>query len=325
MAEEQILKKQRVDESDPAGGPAAGTRKTRPCAKFFSVSGCPYWSGCNFLHSNPTGAPIAGLPMASRAQAAPMGGYGAGAEHTGPDARRKTKLCNKFQSATGCPFGDKCNFAHGDHEVSQSRPAGMAGGKRTYDTMNPMGTQYPQQQQQYQQYSQYPQYGQAQDAYGSVAMANATMTIRADAVGVVIGKGGANVKQINAMSGARVKIADASDSNSTTRVVEMSGTVEQITVAQDLVRAFVNQFQTSQAAGGGMPPNMAGAAAGGQKVAPLNFKTRMCENFAKGACNYGDRCHFAHGDQDMRGDQLAAAAGAGAQPQSIGPEAQPHQ
>jgi hypothetical protein len=70
----------------------------------------------------------------------------------------------------------------------------MAVGKRTYDTMcTPVPTaaaavlwasQYPQQQQQYQQFSQYPQYGQAQDAYGSVAMANATMTIRADAVGM---------------------------------------------------------------------------------------------------------------------------------------------
>mmetsp|Transcript_29936 Transcript_29936/g.65446 ORF Transcript_29936/g.65446 Transcript_29936/m.65446 type:complete len:317 (-) Transcript_29936:1246-2196(-) len=307
MAElEQAAKKQRVEESsEPTAGPPTSTRKTKPCAKFFSVSGCPYWSGCNFMHANPTGMPLMQTP--ARTQMSSMGGYGMGPE--GDQSRRKTKLCNKFNTPGGCPFGSKCSFAHGEHELNTARPGGT---KRAYDAMSAMGggAGMPQQP----MYSQYPSYGASQsDMYGAtVAMATATMTIRADAVGVVIGKGGANVKQINSMSGARVKIADATDPNQTTRVVEMSGTVEQITVAQDLVRHFVSQYQATAAA----------AAAGGVKQPPPNFKTKLCENFLKGSCNYGDRCHFAHGEQDLHGQQvvLPAPAGPVEQPQYQQPQ-----
>eukprot|EP00976_Prorocentrum_cordatum_P100197 1192135-Prorocentrum_minimum.AAC.1 len=67
---EQAAKKQRVEESD-----AAAQRKTKPCAKFFSVSGCPYWDGCNFMHANPTGIPL----VSSRPLGMPSyGGGGSG-------------------------------------------------------------------------------------------------------------------------------------------------------------------------------------------------------------------------------------------------------
>ncbi|GKD82638.1 zinc finger CCCH domain-containing protein 14-like protein, partial [Tanacetum coccineum] len=29
------------------------------------------------------------------------------------------------------------------------------------------------------------------------------------------------------------------------------------------------------------------------------MKTKMCENFAKGQCTFGDRCHFAHGPEEL--------------------------
>ena len=31
-----------------------------------------------------------------------------------------------------------------------------------------------------------------------------------------------------------------------------------------------------------------------------NYKTKLCENFLKGACTFGDRCHFAHGETEQR-------------------------
>ena len=31
--------------------------------------------------------------------------------------RYKTSLCQKFSSGQGCPYGDKCQFAHGEHEL----------------------------------------------------------------------------------------------------------------------------------------------------------------------------------------------------------------
>jgi hypothetical protein len=50
----------------------------------------------------------------------------------------------------------------------------------------------------------------------------------------------------------------------------------------------------AQAAGGGMPvaPRPAGP--------PSNVKTRLCQHFARGQCQYGERCHFAHGEAELR-------------------------
>lgn len=33
---------------------------------------------------------------------------------------------------------------------------------------------------------------------------------------------------------------------------------------------------------------------------PLNYKTRMCVRFEAGSCPFGDRCHFAHGQEELR-------------------------
>jgi hypothetical protein len=35
----------------------------------------------------------------------------------GPLSNRKTRLCMKFKQMGTCPYGDKCNFAHGNHEL----------------------------------------------------------------------------------------------------------------------------------------------------------------------------------------------------------------
>jgi len=58
--------------------------------------------------------------------------------------------------------------------------------------------------------------------------------------------------------------------------------------------------------GGGGPParkgsgfRQGGGGAGGGGGGN-NFKTKMCENFAKGQCSFGERCHFAHGAMELR-------------------------
>ena len=52
----------------------------------------------------------------------------------GDQSRRKTKLCNKYNTPGGCPFGAKCSFAHGEHELVAARPSA----KRSYDAMSAM-------------------------------------------------------------------------------------------------------------------------------------------------------------------------------------------
>lgn len=49
-----------------------------------------------------------------------------------------------------------------------------------------------------------------------------------------------------------------------------------------------------------------GAGSRGGRLGSHNYKTRMCDNFMKGACNFGPRCHFAHGHQELREAQAAA-------------------
>lgn len=33
----------------------------------------------------------------------------------------KTKLCNKYKPHLGCPYGPRCVFAHGEHELRSRR------------------------------------------------------------------------------------------------------------------------------------------------------------------------------------------------------------
>ncbi|KAH7677360.1 CCCH zinc finger domain-containing protein [Dioscorea alata] len=99
--------------------------KPKPCMKFFSTSGCPFGESCHFLHYVPGGlsslgvAPVASLSAASSAanQRKPAG---PGGDPSVTVNGFKTKLCNKFNTAEGCRFGDKCHFAHGESDL---RPA----------------------------------------------------------------------------------------------------------------------------------------------------------------------------------------------------------
>mmetsp|Transcript_25389 Transcript_25389/g.47930 ORF Transcript_25389/g.47930 Transcript_25389/m.47930 type:complete len:360 (+) Transcript_25389:77-1156(+) len=336
MPDNPAMKKARTGSDLPsgpkAGQPVAqGVRKTKPCAKFFSVHGCPYWSGCNFSHTAPPGTNPATLsqelgvthgiqPSFQSGQYNPFGApnNGGGPAPTDPTVKRKTRLCNKFSTPAGCPFGDRCSFAHGDSELQAGKSGGM---KRSFDNMQAgmgmggmgmgpggmgmggpggMGMGGPG--------------GMGMGGPGGMGMggmgggsmynmtggaithatASATMSIRAEAVGVVIGKGGCNVRQINQVSGARVKILDADEKNTAIRTIEMHGSVEQIQTAQLLVQAFVAQFQQQSGVAAGP---MVGVKGNNQ---PVNLKTRLCDNFTKGSCTYGDRCHFAHGDSDLR-------------------------
>ncbi|XP_077226501.1 zinc finger CCCH domain-containing protein 31-like isoform X1 [Tasmannia lanceolata] len=121
--------------------------KPKPCMKFFSTSGCPFGESCHFSHYIPGGlsslglAPIVSLSAASAAAAqrkapAPVGdpsvtvnGY-------------KTKLCNRFNTAEGCRFGDKCHFAHGESDLRAPNNMSRGSNMRTMSE-GPSGTGSP--------------------------------------------------------------------------------------------------------------------------------------------------------------------------------------
>lgn len=48
-----------------------------------------------------------------------------GAGQRGPHPNFKSKLCKRFQESGHCNFGERCGFAHGDHDLRQSGTYGQ--------------------------------------------------------------------------------------------------------------------------------------------------------------------------------------------------------
>ncbi|KAG0567054.1 hypothetical protein KC19_7G106800 [Ceratodon purpureus] len=297
--------------------------KTKPCTKFFSTSGCPYGEGCHFLHYVPGGIAALGMlpigvgtPTAltpTSAMRTVLGGFGPTATTnllgttTDPSVTvggYKTRLCNKFSTTEGCRFGDKCHFAHGESDL---RPSNVRSngvdylGNCTYQNW----LSYFQEQGAYANggatqllppVANAIYYGEptppgvpataAAAAYGLNNGANTKISIEAVLAGAIIGKAGANVKQISRLTGCKLSIRDH-ESNASMRNVEMEGTYEQIERATEMVRQFLTHRDVAV-------PLRAAA------IASHNYKTKLCENFSQGTCTFADRCHFAHGATELR-------------------------
>ena len=69
-----------------------------------------------------------------------------------------------------------------------------------------------------------------------------------------------------------------------------------------------------------------GVGAGGQ-TAEMRYKTKMCKNGQdNGTCPFGNRCHFAHGNEELRmggsvGREMLQSASGGSEPECSGPGA----
>ncbi|CAA2983612.1 zinc finger CCCH domain-containing protein 14-like [Olea europaea var. sylvestris] len=255
--------------------------KSKPCTKFFSPSGCPFGEGCHFLHYVPGGIKAVtqmlgsnpALPAAARSPAVPS---------SFPDGSSplavKTRLCNRYNSAEGCKFGDKCHFAHGEWELgkpsiaSYEDPRAMSGryaGDRLEPTPSNLG---------------------AAASFG--ASATAKISVDASLAGAIIGKGGVNSKQICRLTGAKLAVRDH-ESDANLRNIELEGTFDQIKEASQMVRELIVSVSSN------LGPPKRNPVMQGQAPAS-NFKTKLCENFAKGSCTFGERCHFAHGEEELR-------------------------
>ncbi|RVW93586.1 Zinc finger CCCH domain-containing protein 14 [Vitis vinifera] len=246
-----------------------------------STSGCPFGEGCHFLHYVPGGysavtqmTNLGGNPAMPPIARNPM------APPTIPDGPPtvKTRICNKFNTPEGCKFGDKCHFAHGELELG--RP--IVPTHEDPRAMGPMGGRLAGR-------LEAPPPGLAAAAsFG--ASATAKISVDASLAGAIIGKGGVNSKQICRLTGVKLSIKEH-ESDPNQRNIELEGTFDQIKQASAMVRELI--FNIGSAAGHAKNPTGSAASAN-------NFKTKMCDNFAKGSCTFGDRCHFAHGANELR-------------------------
>ncbi|KAG5630047.1 hypothetical protein H5410_001764 [Solanum commersonii] len=258
--------------------------KSKPCTKFFSFSGCPFGEGCHFLHYVPGGLKAVTQMLGSN-PALPAAPRNSIAPPSFPDGSSspavKTRLCTKFNTAEGCKFGDKCRFAHGDWELG--RPAAplheeshgmfqMHGRYGSRPETNPAGLG-------------------AAASFGSSATAK--ISVDASLAGRIIGKGGVNSKQICRMTGAKFSIRDH-ESDPNLRNIELEGTIDQIEQASRMVRELIQSVTTS--AGPPMKNTSSSVTS--------NYKTKICENFTKSSCTFGEKCHFAHGAEELRKSSL---------------------
>lgn len=191
----------------------------------------------------------------------------------------KTRMCNKYITAEGCKFGDKCHFAHGERELG--KPIIPSNENRSFA---PMTGRLPG------NVDPAPPGLAAAASFG--ASATAKISVDASLAGAIIGKGGVNSKQICRVTGAKLSIREH-ESDANLRNIELEGTFDEIKQASAMVRELILKLVAT--AGPGKNPNAAAPAAPAS-----NFKTKLCDNFTKGTCTFGERCHFAHGASDLR-------------------------
>ncbi|XP_059665169.1 zinc finger CCCH domain-containing protein 14-like [Cornus florida] len=261
--------------------------KSKPCTKFFSTSGCPFGEGCHFLHYVPGGIKAVSQMIGSN-PALPPAARNPVVQPSFPDGSSppavKTRLCNKYNTAEGCKFGDKCHFAHGEWELGRPTVPSHEDPR----SMGPMpsrmgGRMEP------------PPPQGAAASFGSSATAK--ISVDASLAGAIIGKGGVNSKQICRVTGAKLSIREH-ESDPNQRNIELEGTFDQIKQASAMVRELIMNVGSASA-----PPAKNNPAMSGGYAPASNFKTKLCENFTKGSCTFGERCHFAHGADDMRKQQ----------------------
>ncbi|XP_061346379.1 zinc finger CCCH domain-containing protein 52-like isoform X2 [Gastrolobium bilobum] len=202
----------------------------------------------------------------------------------------KSKPCTKFFSTAGCPFGEGCHFLHyvpgGYNAVAQMMhltPAATPVSRNVTGAMGPTAAGRIAGRME-------PPPGPA-TTFG--ANATAKISVEASLAGAIIGKGGVNSKQICRQTGAKLSIREH-ESDPNLRNIELEGSFEQIKEASNMVKELLLTLKMSA------PPKTTPGVPGAPAHPGSNLKTKLCENFTKGSCTFGERCHFAHGAAELR-------------------------
>ncbi|XP_047335673.1 zinc finger CCCH domain-containing protein 14-like [Impatiens glandulifera] len=268
--------------------------KSKPCTKFFSTTGCQYGESCHFLHYVPGGFnAVSQMTKTGRDSRNPMTAPPPPLQlHSdGPAPTVKTKLCNKFNTAEGCKFGDQCRFAHGEIELgkrnfpSHEDPRGGGMGP-------PMASR-----QQPTRFDPAP-HGSSSAVANFGVSATAKISIDGSVAGAVIGKGGVISKEICRLTGVRLAVRDH-ESDPNKKNIELEGTFDQINHASSMVQEIL--VNVGVGTGNNNNNNSINNNTNSRKTDNVKtLKTKLCENFARGLCTYGEKCRFAHGESDLR-------------------------
>ena len=97
-----------------------GQRRTKMCMAIQEGRSCRFGQACTYAHST------AELELGSRMGPADPNARREDGSLKWQPHLRKTKLCKFFMERGGdCPYGPRCNFAHGEAALESARPASM--------------------------------------------------------------------------------------------------------------------------------------------------------------------------------------------------------
>ncbi|MCO5605553.1 hypothetical protein L7F22_059736 [Adiantum nelumboides] len=276
------------------------TSKATVCTKFFSTSGCPYGDSCLFSHSVPESVASLATSRFAKSGVVEKQLGGSNAESAVPKTRtiigeHKSQLCNQFGTMKGCHYGDRCHFAHGEHELHRLENdkdcdlciAKSLGLKPTNDNAlcnfgNSRRLTFGIKSQE-DTGSGVPFSKTSATAFGSSS--KTLIDIDANLVGPILGRKGKHAKHICRHTGAKLCIRKH-ETDPNLRVLEMEGSFEQVKQAGKLVKDVLIYT---------LPKKLC--------IVPHRRKSKVCDNFPLGRCAFGSKCHFVHA---MAGKALAA-------------------